>query len=53
MPLSMLRPYARLMAVSTTPRRPRAKDLRGIRQRGQSYQVRVFGGIHPLTGKDV
>jgi integrase len=53
MPLSMLRPYGGLMAVSTTSRRLRAKELRGIRQRGQSYQVRVFGGIDPLTGKDV
>jgi integrase len=41
------------MAAPTTPRRPRSKDLRGIRQRGQSYQVRVFSGTDPLTGKEV
>jgi integrase len=53
MSLSMERPYARLMAAPTTARRPRPKDLRGIRQRGQTYQVRVFSGTDPLTGKDV
>jgi hypothetical protein len=41
------------MAAPTTHRRPRAKDLRGIRERGQSYQVRVFSGTDPLTGKEV
>ncbi|HEY6748832.1 MAG TPA: hypothetical protein VI357_24335 [Mycobacteriales bacterium] len=41
------------MAAPTTPRRARAKDLNGIRLRGRSYQVRVFSGIDPLTGKEV
>lgn len=41
------------MAAPTTPRRPRTKDLNGIRTRGRSYQVRVFSGIDPLTGKEV
>ena len=41
------------MAAPATPRRLRAKDLRGIRQRGLSYQVRVFAGTDPLTGKDL
>lgn len=30
-----------------------SKDLRGIRQRGSTYQVRVFGGPDPVTGKPV
>jgi len=29
------------------------KDLTGIRQRGSTYQVRVFGGHDPVTGKQV
>src|SRR5918994_6210349 len=41
------------MAAPTTPRPPRAKDLRGIRQRGRSYQVRIFSGKDPLTGAPV
>jgi len=41
------------MAAPTTSRRPRAKNLRGIRQRGRSYQVRVFAGTDPLTGREV
>jgi integrase len=28
-------------------------DLTGIRQRGGSYQVRIFGGHDPVTGKQV
>jgi integrase len=29
------------------------KDLTGIRSRGDSYQVRIFGGNDPVTGKPV
>lgn len=29
------------------------KDLTGIRQRGGSYQMRIFGGQDPVTGKQV
>ena len=29
------------------------KDLTGIRQRGGTYQVRLFGGHDPVTGKQV
>ena len=29
------------------------KDLTGIRQRGGTYQVRLFGGQDPVTGKQV
>ncbi|HEY0639838.1 MAG TPA: site-specific integrase [Pseudonocardiaceae bacterium] len=31
--------------------RRRQKDLTGIRQRGSTYQVRVFSGVDPVTGK--
>lgn len=34
-------------------RRRAAKDLTGIRQRGGRYQVRIFGGHDPVTGKQV
>ena len=30
-----------------------AADLTGIRQRGGTYQVRIFGGTDPVTGKQV
>lgn len=39
------------MAATKTPRRGRTKDLQGIRLRGGSYQVRVYGGRDPVTGK--
>jgi integrase len=29
------------------------KDLTGIRTRGGSYQIRIFGGNDPVTGKQV
>ena len=41
------------MAATKTPRRGRTKDLQGIRQRGGSYQVRVYGGTDPVTGKQL
>jgi integrase len=53
MSLSMDTSYPRSMAQQTTPRQSRGKDLQGIRQRGRSYQVRVFSGTDPLTGKEV
>ena len=28
-------------------------DLTGIRQRGNRYQVRVFGGMDPATGRQL
>ena len=31
----------------------RPKDLQGIRQRGGTYQVRVYGGRDPVTGRPV
>lgn len=31
----------------------RPKDLQGIRQRGSAYQVRVYGGADPVTGRPV
>jgi hypothetical protein len=41
------------MATTTTLRRSRTKELKGIRLRGGSYQVRVYGGRDPETGKQV
>lgn len=41
------------MAATKTPRRGRTKDLQGIRLRGASYQVRVYGGRDPVTGKQL
>jgi hypothetical protein len=29
------------------------KDLTGIRQRGGTYQVWLFGGLDPVTGKQL
>jgi len=34
-------------------RKRAAADLTGIRQRGARYQVRIFGGIDPATGKQL
>jgi integrase len=41
--------------MGTSGSRPRggADDLRDIRQRGKTYQVRVFVGYDPLTGKQI
>lgn len=41
------------MAATGTPRRGRTKDLQGIRLRGGSYQVRVYGGRDQVTGRQV
>lgn len=38
---------------ATTARRGRSKDVQGIRLRGGSYQVRVYGGRDSRTGKQV
>ena len=35
------------------PRKRAAADLTGIRQRGARYQVRIFGGIDPATGRQL
>jgi hypothetical protein len=35
------------------PRKRTAADLTGIRQRGARFQVRIFGGIDPETGKQL
>ena len=43
----------RLLTVALMARRRAAKDLTGIRQRGGRYQVRIFGGHDPVTGKQV
>jgi hypothetical protein len=34
-----------------TSRKRKAADLTGIRQRGARFQVRIFGGIDPATGR--
>jgi integrase len=34
-------------------RKQAPKDLTGIRQRGGRYQIRLFGGQDPVTGKQV
>ena len=34
-------------------RKRKAADLTGIRQRGARYQVRIFGGIDPATGRQL
>ena len=51
--LSNSQPYARHMAATKTPRRNRTKDFQGIRLRGGSYQIRVYGGRDTETGKQV
>jgi len=43
------RVYTRRMA----RRKQAPKDLTGIRQRGSTYQVRVSGGIDPVTGRQL
>ena len=35
------------------PRRQAPADLIGIRQRGNRYQVRIFGGMDPATGRQL
>ena len=35
------------------PRKRKAADLTGIRLRGARFQVRIFGGIDPATGKQL
>jgi integrase len=34
-------------------RKRAAADLTGVRQRGSRYQVRIFGGIDPATGRQL
>ena len=36
-----------------TTRKRKPADLTGIRQRGARFQVRIFGGIDPATGKQL
>lgn len=36
-----------------TTRKRKTADLTGIRQRGGRFQVRIFGGIDPATGKQL
>jgi integrase len=36
-----------------TSRKRQAADLTGIRQRGARFQVRIFGGIDPATGRQL
>src|SRR5918998_6766606 len=44
----------RLLRLPLMARRKQApKDLTGIRQRGGRYQIRLFGGQDPVTGKQV
>ena len=35
------------------PRKQPQADLTGIRQRGNRYQVRIFGGTDPATGRQL
>jgi integrase len=35
------------------PRERKTVDLTGIRQRRERFQVRIFGGIDPATGKQL
>ncbi len=46
-------PTLGLMASTDTPGKGRTRDLEGIRRRGDRYQVRVFAGWDPVTGKRV
>lgn len=41
------------MAETRTARPTRARDLADIRERGGSWQVRVYGGRDPVTGKQL
>jgi integrase len=41
------------MASTDSPGKGRSSDLEGIRQRGDRYQVRVFAGWDPVTGKRI
>ena len=41
------------MTSTKRARQARPKDLQGIRQRGSAYQVRVYGGADPVTGRPV
>ena len=34
-------------------RKQAPKGLTGIRQRGGTYQVQLFGGLDPVTGKQM
>jgi hypothetical protein len=34
-------------------RKRKTADLTGIRQRGARFQVRIFGGIDPATGRQL
>src|SRR5918998_4082656 len=44
----------RVLRLPLMARRKQApKDLTGIRQRGGRYQIRLFGGQDPVTGKQV
>jgi hypothetical protein len=36
-----------------TTRKRKPADLTGTRQRGARFQVRIFGGIDPATGKQL
>jgi hypothetical protein len=36
-----------------TTRKRETADVTGIRQRGERFQVRIFGGIDPATGKQL
>ena len=38
---------------STSARGRRVEDLRGIRARGGTFQVRVYSGMDPVTGERV
>jgi hypothetical protein len=39
--------------VLVTTQKRKAADLTGIRQRGERFQVRIFGGIDPATGRQL
>jgi hypothetical protein len=46
-------PIRHVNVLGMAPRKRPTADLTGIRQRGARFQVRVFGGIDPATGKQL
>ncbi len=51
--MSTIRAYTRPLGEQRGHPKDRSEDLRDIRQRGPTYQVRVFTGYNPVTDKQV
>ena len=49
--VSIKQSYSRIMATTQSASGRPAEDLRGIRVRGGSYQVRVYSGMDPVSGE--